>query len=409
MRLIQRRHALTTMLMAVVLLMPPMVRSQGMAPKPADYVGFGSETTGGQGGALLRVTTLADAGSGSLRWALEDMEGPRVVAFDIGGIIALNEQIEINGDVTVEGQSAPGGITITGARLRVVGDNVILRGLRIRPGDGPGMPAQSRDAISIGTPKRKVSGVVIDGNSLTWAIDETLSIWGDVEDVTISNNIIAEALDEAGHEKGGHSMGLLIGGGEVSRVTIMGNLLAHNRNRNPTIKNRSEQIEFVNNLVYNWGENGLQVDGGSLHVVGNAYVAGPDTVPRAPIRLGNSKSPEGAYYVAKNLGEATPQSLLEGAPVFRGSGIEIAPATEVESHVLAHAGARHPALDAIDQRIVESVVTRTGRIIDSQDEVGGFNLLREGTASPEPKDGTPTGTENKVGKAPRSAETATQF
>lgn len=368
-----------TVFAAVVLLTGPPAHSRGSAPALAGLVGFGSETTGGAGGTVLQVTSLADSGSGSLRWALEDMEGPRVVVFGIGGIIELREQIEIQGDVTVEGSSAPEGITITGARLRVIEDNVILRGLRVRPGDGDGMPKKSRDGISIGTPKRKVSRVVIDGNSLTWGIDENLSIWGDVEDVTISNNIIAEALDEAGHDKGGHSMGFLIGGGKVSRVTVVGNLLAHNRNRNPTIKDQARQIEFVNNLVYNWGENGLQAEGVSLHVLGNAYIGGPDTVRREAIRLKASDT-KGRYFMADNLAEITLPNLVQAKPVFQGSGVEVIPAQEVENHVLAHAGARSPALDAIDQRILEDVAARTGRIINSQDEVGGYVLMQNGMA-----------------------------
>jgi hypothetical protein len=253
----------------------------------------------------------------------------------------------------------------------VVEDNVILRGLRVRPGDGPGMDKESRDGISIGAPKRKVSRVVIDGNSLTWGVDENFSIWGDVEDVTISNNIIAEALDQAGHPKGRHSMGFLIGGGKVARVTVMGNLLAHNRNRNPTIKDQATEIEFVNNLVYNWGPNGLQAKGVTLHVLGNDYIKGPNTAPREAIRL-EADDTTGRYYMADNLAEITFPHLVQSAPVFQGSGIKPVPARGVAASVLAHAGARHPALDAIDRRIIESVIRRTGKIIHSQDDVGGY-------------------------------------
>ena len=340
------------------------------APSP-EIQGFGRGTTGGLGGQTIKVTSLADSGPGSLRWALEEIDMPRVVTFDVSGMIPLRDEIEIQGDVTVDGHSAAEGITIAGARLRVVEDNVILRGLRVRPGDGDGMNKESRDGISIGTPKQKVSQVVIDGNSLTWGVDENLSIWGNVEDVTISNNIIAEALDNAGHDKGRHSMGFLIGGGEVSRVTVVGNLLAHNRHRNPSIKDDAREIEFVNNLAYNWGPNGLQADGVSLHVLGNAYIAGPNTVPREAIRL-NANDTTGRYFMADNLAEITFPHLVQSRTVFRGSGVEVIPAAEVEAKVLATAGARHPDLDAIDKRILKTVINRTGRIIDSQDQVGGY-------------------------------------
>jgi hypothetical protein len=43
--------------------------------------------------------------------------------------------------------------------------------------------------------------------------------------------------------------------------------------------------------------------------------------------------------------------------------------------VLQHGGASLPRRDAVDRRILEDVVNRTGRIIDSQTEVGGWPEL----------------------------------
>src|SRR5690606_1884981 len=45
-------------------------------------LGWGGETPGGRGGAVLKVTTLAGTGPGSLRAALE-AEGPRTVVFEV--------------------------------------------------------------------------------------------------------------------------------------------------------------------------------------------------------------------------------------------------------------------------------------------------------------------------------------
>src|SRR5688500_13657388 len=71
---------------------------------------------GGGGGSVIKVTTLASSGSGSLAAALAQT-GPRIVVFDVSGVIEGDAVIE-SGDVTIAGQTAPGGgVTIHGRLL----------------------------------------------------------------------------------------------------------------------------------------------------------------------------------------------------------------------------------------------------------------------------------------------------
>src|SRR5688572_2861363 len=67
-----------------------------------------AETTGGLSGKVLRVTTLAADGPGSLRAALE-ATGPRLIVFEVGGVIDLRGQTFVlrNPHVTIAGQTAP--------------------------------------------------------------------------------------------------------------------------------------------------------------------------------------------------------------------------------------------------------------------------------------------------------------
>ena len=286
--------------------------------------GFGAETAGGRGGRIVKVVNLDPAGEGSLRWALEDLHGPRIVVFEVGGVIDLDRQVRVGGKVTIAGQTAPGeGITVRGGRLVVVGDDVIVRGLRLRPGDGPGQDPSARDAISVGIEDGPVRRVIVDHNSLTWATDENAATWYDVSDVTFSNNIIAEGLSDSRHAKGDHSMGMLIGDG-ARRVSAIGNLLAHNRHRNPTTKAATE-IEILNNLVYNSGPNALEIPKGAggpmtAHAVGNVFIAGPDTVKRAPIRLGDA-GPDFAYFLADNIGLTRPIPGMPETAIASGDGL----------------------------------------------------------------------------------------
>ena len=98
--------------------------------------GAGRLATGGRGGAVLRVTNLNDAGPGSLRAAVE-ADGPRTVIFDIGGTIRLATPLRIRrGQITVAGQTAPGGgITLRDQALVVAADDVVVRYIRSRLGD----------------------------------------------------------------------------------------------------------------------------------------------------------------------------------------------------------------------------------------------------------------------------------
>jgi hypothetical protein len=59
-------------------------------------------------------------------------------------------------------------------------------------------------------------------------------------------------------------------------------------------------------------------------------------------------------------------------PPFWPEGLKLKPSSQVEAHVLAHAGARPWDRDAVDRRIVREVKAGTGRLIDDEQEVGGY-------------------------------------
>ena len=375
--------------------------------------GFGTTTPGGRGGAIIKVTNLDDDGHGSLRWALEELEMPRIVVFDVGGQIDLKGEIKVRGDVTVAGQTAPGeGITVTGARLRVVEDDVIIRGLKLRPGVTDDGDAQSRDAISIGYGSEVVERVVIDGNSLSWAQDETAVVWFGAHDITFSNNIIAEGLNRASP-----SYGMLIADGS-NRVTVSGNLFANNFHRNPQLIDARE-VEFVNNVVSNYGHNGFEapVGGGehvTAHIIGNRFIAGGDTSTSDPVRLRGTSS-ETKYFIDDNIGPSRPHgglpqtAIAEGSgvsevrssPVFAGSGVDAIDVSRVLDEVLGSAGARARGLDDTDARLIREVEDGSGRVISHPDQVGGYDAPRV-LAAPKDRDddGIPDAYESSVGSDP---------
>lgn len=433
-------------LVALAALLPASARTPvAIEPGPAPVVpaafpgaeGFGAEARGGRGGRVVHVTTLADSGAGSLRWALETVSGPRIVVFDVAGTIALRSQILLeDGRVTIAGQSAPGeGITITGARLRIKASEVIVRGLHFRPGDSAdGMDPGNRDGLMVGTTDFTITRVVIDHNSFAWAIDENLTLNGHMDGVTVSNNIIARGLSRSLHPKGEHSRGMLVSnwegtrGDEARRISIVGNLFADNMLRNPEVR-AGQDVEIVNNYIVDFGHGNaaMALGGGSagtlvtrMVVLGNVFEAGRATAGNAlqPIKLG-AMARGSTVLFGGNLrlqGDAREAVALvppTGAGAFAATlpqrtpgGARLWPASGVRRAVLEGAGAvTCQGRDAADRDLLADVAAGRGRIVDRPD------LRREpapvaSLAIDSDRDGMPDWYEHRVGLDPMRPDDA---
>lgn len=363
--------------------------------------GAGAHSLGGRGGRVLRVTTLADDGPGSLRAAVET-RGPRTIVFDIGGTIELRSPLRIReGRVTVAGQTAPGGgITLRDQPLLIEADDVVVRFIRARLGDSTRVEA---DALSIVRGRR----IVVDHVSASWSVDETLSAGspgtdpeGGVRDVTVQWSIISESLNGSGHAKGTHGYGSLIRAGFGARLSWHHNLWAHHSARMPRPGNYNGPdldptgplMEFRSNVFYNWGgtRSGYNADEAThiaYNFIDNSYVAGPNST--RPVAFHESNRLARAFFAGNSMNgsiPADPWSLVTGVAVAANrlaAPVEVAPvrpdpAASALERVLAGAGASR-VRDAVDARVVASVRAGGGTIIDSQSEVGGWPELERGT------------------------------
>jgi hypothetical protein len=379
---------LLTSLLLVVLLQTgiiPALASPTALPVFPGAAGFGTQTPAGRGGAIIRVTNLNNHGAGSLRDALQ-MQGARIVVFEVSGTIRLNADIQVlHPFVTIAGQtSPPPGITLRGAGLSIKTHDVLVQHLRIRVGDEPDGPyPSSRDALRILGPS--AFNVVVDHVSASWAIDENISTWFEVHDITISNSIISEGLYRSLNKRGPHSKGLLIGD-KASRVAVYRNLFAKNVDRSPLVKGGGT-VAVVNNLMYDSGSKKFidmvnVDDAGPIMVaaVGNVLIRGKDTpAGAAAVRVHKSVKPGSFIYLLDN--EYDGRLLIYGTafmprtfdyPVQLLKSTPIVASQQVEELVLAQAGARPAERDPVDARIIAEVRSRSGRIIDSQREVGGW-------------------------------------
>ncbi|MDR3455984.1 MAG: hypothetical protein P4N60_00950 [Verrucomicrobiae bacterium] len=341
--------------------------------------GFGQFASGGNGGEVFHVTTLEDSGAGSFREAVSKPN--RLVVFDVSGIIHLKSNVSVSSDLTLAGQTAPGdGIMLYGRSVSFsTQHNVIVRYLRFREGI-----AGDKGKCSV-----NLSGgrdMIFDHCSIEWGRWDCLGLTQGSHDITFQNCIIGEGVDP-------QRFGSL--SDTVTNITYTHNLWINNQSRNPKAKGR---IQYINNVVYNWGVCGL-VGGhsGADHfqdVVGNYFIAGPNSNKHA---VGECAATD-HMYLKGNLvdtdkdGKLNGRELVpadfgsgEGAPTFVDKpsvgpleGLKIESAEDAVKSVLANAGCSLHR-DSVDARLIDAVQSygTRGKIIHSEEEAGGSGELKE--------------------------------
>ncbi|HEY0944472.1 MAG TPA: MBG domain-containing protein [Opitutaceae bacterium] len=310
-------------------------------------VGFGTDTPAGRGGIVYRVTNLDNSGPGSLRFGIEDasMRQPRVIVFEVSGVIELQSDLVIRDDsfgayshLTIAGQTAPHpGITLKNFGISIRSHDILIQHIAIRPGNLVGTQGQldNRDAIKIETPAGvTVRNIVLDHVSCSWSVDEMASLWGAngaITNVTFLNSIFASPImngepDASGHSRlrthseGTHAFGPL-SGPNTSNVSMIRNILAFNYGRNPAVANATSGAQIINNLIYRpspWPNGVIRFDNitvapHQVSVIGNAIIRHP-----TPFVMDITRLPDPTI--------VDPQTLITTPtdhPTFYGTGIYI--------------------------------------------------------------------------------------
>ena len=413
--------------------------------------GFGKYTSGGRGGKVFIVSNLNDKGPGSFREAAEAKE-KRMIVFAVSGTIHLETRLSIKADVTIAGQTAPGdGICLADQPISLGGDNIIVRYLRFRMGDKyqrGGMVDGNGGDDAFGGVRRK--NIIIDHCSMSWSTDEVFSVYAG-DSTTLQWNLISEPLNYSYHFETGdkdyehHGYGGIWGGLHLSAHH---NLFAHCNNRNPrfngTRHTPTEMVDYINNVIYDWGGNTIYAgEGGDYNIINNYFRYGPSISKNVRYRFvnpgKNDKVVFGKWYVNGNyVDEANDVSKNNWLGIVMGNGgteedkkntiidkphvaesMTVQAAEEAYVAVLKWVGASYKR-DTLDERIINDVKNRKGKLIDVKD---GFphgtayeltvNAWPELQSLPAPldtdKDGMPDDWEKKNKLNPNDPADATAF
>jgi pectate lyase len=397
--------------------------------------GFGAHASGGRGGEVYYVTNLNDDGPGSLRDAVS--KGNRMVLFRVSGTIQLKSRLTVNQpNITIAGQTAPGdGICLRDHELFITNtSNIVVRFLRVRPGDEK---QKEHDALTIW----HSGDVIIDHCSLSWSTDSINDVVKESGNVTVQWSILSEPLCRSVHSKGSHGYATGWDGRKFGGFSGHHNLIAHAASRAPRLgyhKNGRGLIDIRNNVIYNSGPS-YGGEGDDFNFVANYYRPGPKDF-RPDKALFHISADTARGYFAGNVYEGEPEisannlkAIVMDAPVtmhvpkpdgsasdtspatqpagtlndcLRAEPVEVAPVTthkaeEAYELVLLRAGAILPRRDAVDQRIVKDVRDRTGSLINSQADVGGWPELKSAEAPADKDlDGMPDAWETRHGLNP---------
>ncbi|MEM6992558.1 MAG: pectate lyase [Myxococcota bacterium] len=394
--------------------------------------GFGALATGGRGGDVFHVTTLSDAGAGSLREGITTADGPRTIVFETGGEIRLESPLVIDRDnLTIAGQTAPGdGITIRDRSVEVRNaEDIVVRFVRIRRGNADilagGTPSGSAglDTVSIDDSRN----VIFDHVSLSWSCDEVFGVVQN-EGVTLQRLIVSEPLGGEGLHpySDNHAYGL---NDSASTLSVHHTLIANYVMRGPQFEANDAsngqgydvQMEAVNNVMYDYERSGSRYTSGIednaaaasaieflFHFRANTFIRDPAQGPGPEIRTitKHGVTDQVRVHVQGNIGPNRPaddgdewaivwtglsadevitsadsdlRAQMADAPLFLAP-VPVSEDTAAASYerVLEGAGASK-IRDAVDARIVDDVVSRQyADPLFSPEDVGGFPPLQPG-------------------------------
>ena len=392
--------------------------------------GFGKNVTGARNGTVYHVTNLDDAGAGSFRDAVSASN--RFVVFDVGGYIQLVTAVSAKSNLTIAGQTAPGGgIGFRGGEISFANSsNIICRYIRIRPGSETA--DDTDDALSL----YKARNVIIDHSSFEFAPWNNIGAVSDdwqvspMTDVTFQDSLIA---DPTGQQFGAHMESV------SSQMAWYRNIFANSHNRNPLAKINTV---FVNNVLYNYSAGYTTHTSTNFKhdILNNYFIFGPASTGTDNTWFQVDKNQ--SIYYAGNLKDTNRNGVLDGAATtpywYQGEGTILTspwstettaktPLSTLSAARVAMSQAGTLPRDPIDALIISQVMTLgmgttglgagtvgpDGALYTSQAQTGlpnnGYGAIAGGTRPTDTdNDGMPDSWESATGSNPGANDAMTK-
>jgi autotransporter-associated beta strand protein len=268
-------------------------------------LGYGAYATGGRGGTVYHVTNLNDSGTGSFRDAVS--HSGRIIVFDIGGHVTLQSAISCSGNLTIAGQTAPGGICFDAGEISFSSRaNLICRYIRIRPG------SSTSSVNDDGLGMYQTTNAIFDHVSVGYGPYDNIDAVG-ANNLSFQNCIDANPI---GQQFGAHIENV------NANCSWHYNLFINSHNRNPL-----EKIDdtFINNVLYNCNA------GYTTHtstrfkhdIVNNYFVSGPAFGGSSDFPWYQVDKNQSIYY-SGNLYDGNDNGTLDGSTTtpywYQGTG-----------------------------------------------------------------------------------------
>jgi hypothetical protein len=304
-------------------------------PAPLVIEGYGKNATGGLGGRVIAVDSVA-----SFKAALS-ATGARIVTFSKGGPYDVGGRIQIkNGNLTIDGSTAPEPVTLVDVEVALAAKNIIVRHIRLRATE------PNKDGIDL---FGGAEDIVIDHCSISWAGDDSLGTdkSGTIRNVTVQWSLIAAPYNcqLAADKFCGRNLASLRAEANIERITYAHNVFISGYKG--VLPDADGVVEYANNV---W----------------QTFVEKPTSRTRLDL-LGNVFEPQGGgalsiagVYAKGNVGHGD-----VGAARFGDNVFQMVAARDLKAHLAPQVGATLPCRDRVDQRFVADMLAGTGSLAEA--------------------------------------------